>query len=318
MSFIRTVLGDIKPSDLGVCYAHEHIIIGPSVATLKYPEFLLDSVDKAAEELRRFYADGGRAMVDSMPCDAGRDVLKLAEISRRTRVHIVCPTGIHLAKYYDAGHWSLKIAEEELAELFVREIEQGIDTLDYGSPLVCRSGHRAGLIKVASGMNSLSAHERKIFAAASAAHRATGCPILTHCEAGTAAMEQIAAFEKGGVDLRHVVLSHTDRKPDAGYHREILSTGVRVAYDSAFRWKPGQGNPTLDLLVALLPEFPDQIMLGMDAARSAYWKSYGGQPGLSFLLNDFAPAMHERGISEDQVCKIFVNTPAEAYAFVSR
>ena len=318
MSFIRTVLGDIKPSDLGVCYAHEHIIIGPSVATLKYPEFLLDSVDKAAEELRRFYADGGRAMVDSMPCDAGRDVLKLAEISRRTRVHIVCPTGIHLAKYYDAGHWSLKIAEEELAELFVREIEQGIDTRDYGSPLARRSGHRAGLIKVASGMNSLSAHERKIFAAASAAHRATGCPILTHCEAGTAAMEQIAAFEKGGVDLRHVVLSHTDRKPDPGYHREILSTGVRVEYDSAFRWKPGQGNPTLDLLVALLPEFPDQIMLGMDAARSAYWKSYGGQPGLSFLLNDFAPAMHERGISEDQVCKIFVNTPAEAYAFVSR
>ena len=31
---IRTVLGDIEPKDLGVCYAHEHLIIDPS--THKY------------------------------------------------------------------------------------------------------------------------------------------------------------------------------------------------------------------------------------------------------------------------------------------
>lgn len=38
-------------------------------------------------------------------------------------------------------------------------------------------------------------------------------------------------------------------------------------YDGAFRWKPGQGNPTPDFVVALLPKSPDRIMLGLDAAR---------------------------------------------------
>jgi hypothetical protein len=33
-------------------------------------------------------------------------------------------------------------------------------------------------------------------------------------------------------------------------------------------------------------------MLGMDAARRSYWKSYGGAPGLSFLLTDFRRQMH--------------------------
>ena len=73
------------PAELGVCYAHEHIIIDPSVATLRFPDFQLPSVEKAVEELRQFHADGGRALVDSMPCDAGRSVEKLARISLKKK-----------------------------------------------------------------------------------------------------------------------------------------------------------------------------------------------------------------------------------------
>src|SRR2546430_257770 len=105
MSFIRTVLGDIPPDLLGVCYAHEHIIIDSSFTTYLYADFLLDSVDLACEELTRFYDAGGRAMVDSMPCGGGRNVVKLASVSHRTGVHILCPTGLHQAKYYPPGHW---------------------------------------------------------------------------------------------------------------------------------------------------------------------------------------------------------------------
>lgn len=67
MSFIRTVRGDIHPSALGVCYAHEHVIIDPCYMTEKHPDFCIDSVDRAVEELLRFKQDGGDAMVDSMP-----------------------------------------------------------------------------------------------------------------------------------------------------------------------------------------------------------------------------------------------------------
>lgn len=56
--------------------------------------------DEIIAELREFYKNGGRAMVDSMPCGGGRNVMKLAEVSRNTGVHIFCPTGLHLAKFY--------------------------------------------------------------------------------------------------------------------------------------------------------------------------------------------------------------------------
>lgn len=315
MSFVRTVLGDIPADALGVCYAHEHVIIDRSFTTHVNPDFLLDDVELGARELRAFHAAGGRAMIDSMPCDAGRNVIKLAALSRQTGVHLVCPTGLHLAKYYDPGHWGNDYSEEELTRLFVADIEEGIDERDYNGPLLRRTGHRAGLIKIASD-RAFTAREEKIFAAAAAAHRATGCPILTHTEQGELAMEQVTRLEQAGVDLGHVCLSHTDRKPDVGYHREVLRRGVRVEFDSAFRWPAStRRNPTLDLLVTLLPEFPDQIMLGMDAARRAYWRCYGGAPGLTYLLTEFSDALRRAGVSAETLHRVFVSNPAATFAF---
>lgn len=313
---IRTILGDIPPEALGICYAHEHIIIDASFTTLQNPEFLLDCVDAATRELTEFHAIGGRAMIDSMPCDCGRNVIKLAEISRRSGVHIVCPTGLHLAKYYDPGHWGNYYSEDELATLFITEITEGIDARDCNGPFPQRTPHRAGLIKIATG-ETITARQEKIFAAAATAHRETGCPILTHTEQGTLGIEQVEMLQKHGVDLRHVVLSHLDRKPDPAYHRDILASGVRVEYDSAFRWKEGQGNPTLDLLVELLPGFPDQIMLGMDAARRSYWKHHGGAPGMNFLLTTFTEQMKSAGLTDDDLQCIFVTNPSQAYTFFS-
>jgi phosphotriesterase-related protein len=315
MSFVRTVLGDLDAVHLGVCSAHEHVIIDPSFTTHVTPDFLLDDLDRAMPELQQFHVDGGRAMIDSMPCDSGRNVLKLAELSRRTGVHLVCPTGLHLAKYYDPGHWGTRYSETQLADLFVADIEQGVDAHDYGGPLVARTTHRAGVIKIASD-RAFTPREEKIFAAAAEAHRRTGCPVLTHTEQGELALEQIERLRARGVDLRHVCLSHTDRKPDLGYHREILSTGVRLEYDSAFRWPDHTTrNPTRDLLVALLPDFPDQLMLGMDAARRSYWHSYGGAPGLSFLLTTFSAELRAAGVSTETLHRVFVSTPAQTFSF---
>jgi phosphotriesterase-related protein len=316
-AMIRTVLGDIDSAELGVCYAHEHIIIDPGVATLRYPDFRLESVELATVELSAFYAAGGRSMVDSMPCDAGRNVLKLAQISAASHVHILCPTGLHLAKYYDEGHWGNRYCVDQLATLFIADIMDGIDRHDYSGPVVERTPHRAGLIKIATNGASIDDREHRVFEAAAIAHQRTGAPILTHCEQGEGAIEQVELLASLGVDLSKVVLSHVDRKPDLNYHRDILRSGVCMEYDSAFRWKSDE-NPTLDLLVGLLGEFPNQLMLGMDAARPTYWTSYGGAPGLNFLLCEFTEAMTQRGVNRDDWERIFVRNPAAAYDFVAR
>jgi phosphotriesterase-related protein len=231
-------------------------------------------------------------------------------------VNIACPTGLHLQKYYPPGHWGERLSVEEMAEVFTSEIEIGIDGRDCNGPTILRTPHKAGVIKVATSGERPTPHERKVIEAAVIAHKQTGAPILTHTEQGAGALEQVRLFQDLGASLSHVVLSHTDRKPDPTYHEEILSTGVILEYDSAFRWPENGGNPTLGLVLTTFAEgFGGQILLGMDAARRKYWRSYGGNPGLRFLLRDFVPRLRSGGLGEEDIDAIFIHNPQRCYSF---
>jgi len=315
MSFVRTVMGDIDPAQMGITYSHEHIVIEESYPVLQHPDFLLNDTKKIAGELKEVYAGGGRTMVDTMPAACGRNVLKLAEVSRLSGIQIIAPTGLHLPVYYPPHHWQYYLPEEQLTQLFVDDVEIGIDRYDYNSPVVERSSHKAGMIKLASGDGPIDDHLKKIFRAVVATHKKTGVPILTHTNSGRHAVAQAELFDLLGADLRHVVISHVDRCKDWGYHQALMQTGVRVEYDSAFRWKDDSENFTFLLLEKLLPEYPDQITVGMDAARHTYWKSYGGKPGLIYLLTDFVTELHKRGLAEYQE-NIFIENPKQLYTFV--
>ena len=314
MSFIRTVLGDIPPTQAGITYAHEHLIIEESFPTLANPDFLLNDVDKVSAELAQVYAAGGRTMVDTMPANCGRNVLKLAEVSRRTGIQIIAPTGIHLEQYYPLSHWRYQYSEDQLTRLFIADVEEGIDRYDYNGPIIDRTNHRAGMIKLATGDEAITSHQELIFRAVVNTHRETGVPILTHTNAGRQALAQAERFDKLGADLTHVVISHVDRCQDLTYHRQLMQTGVRVEYDSAFRWKKGEIDGTYALLEKLLPDFPNQITVGMDAARNTYWKSYGGEPGLVFLLTDFRRVLEQRGLAGHWQ-KLMIDNPAALYSF---
>ena len=315
MSFVRTVLGDIEPSQMGVTYSHEHIVIEESFPVLQNPDFLLNDTTKISAELKAVYMAGGRTMVDTMPAACGRNVIKLAEVSRLSGIQIIAPTGIHLPVYYPPHHWQFYLSEEQLTQLLIDDVVIGIDRYDYSSPIVERTSHKAGMIKLASGDEPFDDNLKKIFRAVVTTHKKTGVPILTHTNAGRHAVEQAELFHQLGADLSHVVISHVDRCNDLGYHQALMQTGVRVEYDSAFRWKPGDENFTFVLLEKLLSDYPDQITVGMDAARHTYWKSYGGKPGLTYLLTDFVAELHKRGLAKYQQ-KIFIENPRQLYAFV--
>jgi phosphotriesterase-related protein len=315
--FVRTVLGDIDASMLGVTYSHEHLVIAGSRTVELFPDFRLDDLDKAVAELASAQALGLRSVVDAMPADAGRDVLRLAEVSRRSGVQVIAPTGVHHQRYYPERHWTELLSVDEVTSLLVADITDGIDALDYGSPIVKRTEHRAGVIKVAGSTDGPSERDARFFEAAAAAQRATGCPILTHCESGTGGSEQAHLLTRLGADPGHVALSHVDKVVDRGYHRELFATGVFVEYDHAFRWKDGP-NGTLQVLEwAAEDDHLDQVLLGLDAARQGYLASYGGGPGLAYLLDGFAVAMRERGLDDAALHRLFVANPARCYSFAS-
>jgi 5-phospho-D-xylono-1,4-lactonase len=315
MSFVRTVLGDIDPIELGVTYAHEHLVIDGGRPVLMDPDFDLADVDAMVEEVGAAVELGLGAVVDAMPCDAGRNAMKLAAISRRAGIHVVAPTGLHHDRYYGPAHWSQRIEVEELADLFVADIREGIDANDYSGPIVRRTSHRAGVIKVAGSDGGPSDRDRRVFEAAAAAHRETGVPILTHCEGGTGALEQIATLSGFGVPPSRVVLSHVDKVVDRHYHRELIATGAIAEYDGSFRWGAAE-NGTLVLLDWLAEDgLLDRVVLGMDAARRGYLSVYGGRPGLTWLLDAFSAMLDERGIGPDRRRQLFVENPARAFAF---
>jgi len=316
MSFVRTVLGDISPTEMGLTYSHEHIIIEESFPTVSNPLFVLNDVDKVSDELTRFYNAGGRTVVDTMPSNCGRNVMKLAEVSRRSKVNIIAPTGIHLVMYYLPCHWRYSYTTDQLTRLFIDDITLGIDRHDYGGPIVERTPYKAGMIKLATADGEITAHQHKIFEAVVNAHRETGVPILTHTNGGKLAMEQVKLFSELGADLKHVVLSHVDKKMDLVYHHDLMQTGVNVEYDSHFRWKPTDNNWTISLLENLLPLYADQIVIGMDMAKHSYWESYGGKPGLTYLLTEFRQMLESRGI-DHYFEKMFFTNPQKLYTFTN-
>jgi len=315
VTVVRTVLGDIDPATLGVTYAHEHLVIDGGRPVLMEPDFDLADVDAMVAEVGAAVELGLGAVVDAMPCDAGRNAEKLAEISRRTGVHVVAPTGLHHDRYYGPAHWSHRLDIDALAALFVADIEVGIDTNDYSGPVVRRTPHRAGVVKIAGSDGGPSDRDRRVFEAAAIAHRATGAPILTHCEGGSGALEQVATLIDFGVPTSHIVLSHVDKVVDRAYHRELIATGATAEYDGSFRWGAAE-NGTLTLLGWMAEDgLLDRVVLGMDAARRSYLSAYGGSPGLTWLLDGFSAMLDERGIGVDQRRRLFVENPARAFAF---
>jgi 5-phospho-D-xylono-1,4-lactonase len=315
MAFVRTVLGDIEPSELGITYSHEHLIIDGGLPVERFPDFRLDDVASMVEELGSAVALGLRSVVDAMPADAGRNVRKLAEVSRVSGVNVIAPTGLHHARYYVPDHWSERATADEIADLFVADVVDGIDERDYSGPIVRRTDHRAGVIKVAGSEGGPSARDEKGFAAAAAAHVRTGVPILTHCEDGTGAGEQVRFLVDRGVDPGHLVLSHVDKVVDREMHRELASAGVTLEYDQGFRWGE-RPNGTLQLIEWMLEDgLGDQIVLGMDAARRSYLAVHGGSPGLAWLLDGFSAQLVERGVDDTTRRRFFVDNPARVYSF---
>ena len=318
MTFVRTVLGDIDPADLGATYAHEHLVIDGGRPVAIEPAFELNDLNRLTDELRRARSAGLDAAADMMPADCGRNPALLAELSRRSGVHVVAATGLHHEKFTGPAHWSLRATEDELVDLFVADIELGIDERDYAGPIVRRTDIRAGVVKIAGSLGGPSVRDAPIFRSAAAAHRRTGVPIHAHCEAGTGALEQIRLLTDAGVPAKRISLSHVDKVVDREYHRTLFATGAAAVYDQGFRWGDRE-NGTLQLLVWAAEDGSlGQVMLGMDAARQSYLTTYGGSPGLTFLLGAFSDAMDARGLDSAIRHELFVDNPARMFAFAPR
>ncbi|MEU9015110.1 phosphotriesterase [Streptomyces sp. NPDC048479] len=292
VSLVRTVLGDIPASGLGICDAHDHLFL----RSPRLPGQELDDPADAAVRLRAFRELGGRSVVQWTPYGLGRRPEELAALSRATGAHVVAATGLHQAVHYAPE--MLGRLPEDLAELFTAEVTEGIGG----------TGIRAGLIKVAGAFHGVDAHARLTMTAAALAHHRTGAPIAVHLELGTAALDVLDLL-CGALEVlpQHVILGHLGRSPDLAGQRDAAATGAYLVFDGPSRAHHGTDWRLPDELVALADAgYAGQLLLGGDMTTPE-------TPGMPYLLRRLRPRL-EPALGKDVMDRILVRNPARAFA----
>nr|WP_279580815.1 hypothetical protein [Fodinicola feengrottensis] len=315
MSRVRTVMGDVDTDQLGVMFAHEHLLMTGGWPVLHEPDYRLDDLPAAATELRAAAAHGLSAVVEMTPLGFGRSPRGLAQLARETGVAIIATTGFHKVEYYDDLHWLHRYSADQISRLLIEEITVGMDEYGLVGPYADRTDARAGVIKIGTRYHRLGRSIGKLIEAVGMAHQETGAPVATHNDKGTCGHEVLDALVAAGVQERHVVLGHIDHNADPGAARRA-------------------GRPRC--VPRLRPARPDQVRAGQrlggaagrgrrarrrrpaaaglrDLARRSYWRSLGGGPGLDYLLRVFAPRMRAEGHADLVDAALTVN-PARAFA----
>ncbi len=308
---VETTLGALPVDQLGWINAHDHIIMDGGYTVVKTPDFKLDSVEKAIEEMGYWQQAGGGVVVDAQPFGAGRNVRKLIEISEKTGLPIIVPTGFQSKEHYLPDHWQYKYDEDTIAELIYAEVAEGVDLNGYESPIIARSTVKAGFIKVAGDYQVVSMHTHKHIRMAGKVHARTGVPMLVHTEHGTMAEVILDAFEAAGVPPSSVMICHIDRNYDPYLHKLLAKRGAFLQYDTPSRIKYQPEHIVVNLMRELFDAgLGGQILLGGDMARRSYWKAYGGGPGFDYLLTKFTPRLRAEGFTDAELQMIWHDNPA--------
>lgn len=316
---IRTVLGDVDPSQLGATNYHEHLFqISPLL-----PGDELDDEERSGAEAALLRDSGFAAMIDATPFGLGRDPAALARISASTRLRIVATTGRHRDAHYAADDPTREADAETLTRRFVREISEGMPRDDADPDGVRALGPggepvRAGLLKAGVDYWRISAFEHATLVAIAAAHRATDAPIMVHLEFCTAAHEVLDLLAAEGVASDRVVLAHADRDPDAGLHAALAARGAYLGYDGVARPRTRSDAELLALTEAVVARGAgDRVLLGGDVARATRYVAYGGMPGLAYLGERYLPRLRST-IGDDAVDRMLVANPARLLTLTGR
>ena len=225
MTYVNTVLGPLDTAELGTTLTHEHLFVGPAGSYRDFPELLKpDIFERIIDGLKKAKDGGIDTIVDATTADLGRDVELLAEASRRSGVNIIACTGwwLDFPRFYEG------ISPDQLAEVFVREIEKGISGTDI----------KAGILKSASDMEGVTVQGEIVLRAIARAHHQTQVPIMLHTYSpGQVARRQLSILKEENVAMNRIKVDHNLSNTDVEYHTWVLDQGCYLSMDSF----PGMG-----------------------------------------------------------------------------
>ena len=305
MAGIMSVLGVMDASALGHCQMHEHIFVRATPASERAPALRIDDEARSLRELARYREAGGAALVDCQPVGAGRDAAALSRLSRESGVGIVAVTGYHLPDFYPAGHWIREEGCDAMRARFLAELQAGCEE----APSV-----RAGAVKAAISAQGPCGRFALCLRAAAGAAAIAGVPLILHTERGAGAVEAVRIAEREGLDPARIAVCHVDRQAeDFAPHEAVAATGAYLEYDTIARYKYHDDAAERRLIAHMLERgYLRRLLLSLDTT-AARLRSYGGAPGLDFLLRDFLPGLREMGLSDAELDVIARENPRRVF-----
>lgn len=311
MGFVRTVAGDVDPAAIGVTLPHEHTQchLWRIPERFDYWELTADE-DLLASELGRFTAAGGSCVVDVTPTGIGRDPAWLRGLSARTGLHVVMGSGWYREPYYPPEDLVDRRSVEQLADVLVREFEEGVP----GSEGPDGRRVRPGIIgEIGVHKPWVSAQEERVLRAVGRASRATGMAVTTHAVMSPVGLRQLDLLEEAGADPARVVIGHADSYPLLDHWLAIVSRGASIECDflgMTFTPMERMGEPrVIDRILDLLARgHVDRILLSQDVCDNSQLAFYGGN-GYAYLAETFLPRLRERGVGEAEIRTITVDNP---------
>jgi predicted metal-dependent phosphotriesterase family hydrolase len=325
MRHVQTVLGRVRPEELGRVMFHEHLL------SLLPGSWLSggsgdDRAEVAVRALTPIRELGFGTVIDQTPYGIlGRDAQSrtadvLTEISDRTGLHIVLGSAIYLEPY--SPEWAVSASVDEMTDRFVddaQDTSRGVAAGIYGEQ--------------ATGLGEITPHEEKCLRAVARAHRLTGLAISTHTTHGTMGLEQLGILAEEGADFDRVVIGHMDIQPDPDYVRQVLAAGASVAFDTIGKqfWDFVVGPPSAtpegeyakrayfrpdarraDLIAELVGEgHAARILLAQDltGAELHFNADTQGEHGYAYLGTVFSDMLRARGVGEADLDQMLAINP---------
>jgi phosphotriesterase-related protein len=322
---VMTVLGPVSAAALGKVLVHEHLKITLPGTSLdpRARQSRRELIHRATDRLCELREYGVGTFVDPCPIELGRDVELMAEVSALSGVSIVCSTGFYNETegigipYYWRMRWP-----EEICELYLEEIERGIDS----------TGIRPGVVKAATGVE-VGRHERKVLAGAARAAMASGLAIITHTTNSRCGAEQQALLGGNGMDLSRCLIGHQDEIEDSEDSIAIARRGSFVGIDRVGYESLVTDARRIELVRQLVAAGQaERLCLSQDHlcvhsyGRPGFWipqaraekikrellpvlSTQGYGRSSAYIFSSFVPRLIDAGVDEATVDAIFTDNP---------
>ena len=219
MRRFKTVLGSVYENEIGITLPHEHICCFSDYLYDMGGKFYFDK-EKLIKVAIKYLTDfkekySVSTIIDCTPVNIGRDIELLKEVSRKSKINIICSTGF----YYTEDPLFNSRDVEYLSDLIISDAKK----------------NNVGIIKCAIEKETLSAFEQKILASCAMAQSVLKLPIVLHTNAQNKnAVEAVKLLMDMGVKPQAITVAHLSDSDDIDYIKRIAKFGCFIGFDRMY------------------------------------------------------------------------------------